>query len=772
MPRIAPGLHTFNGGEWSKRLWGRVDLAKYVNACRRCENFIPLVQGPLTKRPGFRHVAPLRENLPAVRLLPFVFSEDQAYVIEATAGAFRFYRRQAPVVEAGQGVTEVSQTDPAVATAPAHGYETGDEVVLGGLAGSDPLQGRRSRVTVLDEDRFILDQVQAATFAPYAGGGIAQRVYQVAHDYAAEDLPRLRWVQSLDVLYLFCPGRRPKTLSRYGETDWRFEEPSFDDGPYLNENTTDTAVSTVDPASHAAGDLITVTFNGTAGLNGGDGFSSADLGRLLRWMNKTSGTPEYYRWAVGRIEAVNDTRTVQLRVLVPQRGGTLVRSGRAWRLGAWSDQRGWPVCGAFYKGRLWVGNSLSHPETLWGSSIGDYESFAPTVLERSDTEGALPLAGDADALWLTAAGEEVSLIRWIAPIGTLAVGTSGGEKTIQGSNLAEAITPSNAAILPASSVGVADLPPARIDAAVLYVSRDRKRLHELAYKLDADSYLSPEMTLLAGHIGEESPLAEICFQRRPWRILWARRDDGLLVGFTYNREEEVTAWHRHRLAGQEARVVGLCCIPGEGDDELWVAVERRIGGELRRSVELLERDRSFAADEGSEEAFFVDAGLSYSGPPTQVLRGLEHLEGETVAVLADGAVHRPLRVEGGEIRLDRPTRRLHAGLPFASWLETMNLEPGLGDGAALGRPKTLTAVDLLVVASLGGRVGPDAAALEPLLARRDGQAMDAPPPLFTGLRRVEWRGGWRTEKRLVVMHDQPLPFTLAGAVPQLSINEG
>lgn len=771
MPRIAPGLHTFNGGEWARRLWGRVDLAKYLNACRRCENFVPLVQGPVTKRPGFRHVAPLRENQGAVRLLPFVFSEDQAYVIEATPGAFRFYRRQAPIVEAGRSIVEVTQTDPAIVTCPAHGYETGDEVILGGLAGDDPLQGRRSRIVVLDEHRFILERVQAAALPPYAGGAVAQRVYQVAHDYGADKLAELRWVQSLDVLYLFCPGLRPKTLSRYGETDWRFEEPAFDDGPYLNENTSDTAITAVNPESHAAGDLITLTFSDSAGINEGEGFSDSDLGRLVRWLNK-SGSPEYYRWAVGRIEAVVSPAAVQLRVLVPQRGSSLARSGRAWRLGAWSDQRGWPTCGAFYKGRLWVGNTLSHPETIWGSAIGDYESFAPTVLERSDTEGALPLATDADALWLTAAGEEVSLIRWIAPTGTLAVGTSGGEKTIQGSNLAEAITPSNAAILPASSVGVAPLPPARVDAAVLYVSRDRRRLHEMAYKLDADSYLSPEMTLLAGHIGEESPLAEICFQRRPWRILWARRDDGLLVGFTYNREEEVTAWHRHRLAGAQARVIGLCCVPGQGDDELWVAVERRVGGALTRSIELMERDRSFTGAESGAEAFFVDAGLSYDGPPTQVLRGLEHLEGESIALLADGAVHRPLTVEGGEIRLDRPSRRVHAGLPFASWLESMNLEPLLGEGSALGRPKTLTAVELLIVESLGGRVGPDALALEPLLSRRDGQPMDAPPPLFTGTRRLEWRGGWRKEKRIVVMHDQPLPFTLAGAVPQLSINEG
>lgn len=772
MVNLSPAQLSFNAGEWSKRLWGRSDLAKYAHAARRCENFIPLVQGPLTKRPGFRHVAPVRGNEAAVRLIPFVYAEDQAYVIEATPGAFRFYRNGAPVLEGAKAISAIAPADPVAVTAPAHGFATGDDVILSGMAGMAELEGRRARVTVANADLFTLDGIDGSGYGAYAGGGSARRVYQVAQDYAADELPRLKWAQSLDLLLLLCPGRRPKTLGRHGETDWRFEQPAFDDGPYLAENVTDTAIATVEPVPHADGDLVTVTFSDAKGINRGAGFAAADVGRQIRWLNNSTGSDTYYRWAVGRIETVTNATSLKVRMSVRQRGGTLSRDGRAWRLGAWSDLRGWPTCGAYYKGRLWLANSATHPESLWASTVDDYFSFAPAPLERPDSEGALPLPTAADALFLTTAGEEASLIRWLQPLQALALGTASGEKSVRGSNLAEAITPDNAAVLPASSVGVADIQPARVDGALLYVSRDRARLYELSYSLESDGYRSPEMTLLAGHLGIESPFAEIVFQRRPWRTLWVRRDDGLLVGFTYDREQEVTAWHRHPLGGEEARVLGLCVVPAGGEDQLWIAVERQLAGETRRTLERLEADGTSCPLEAAAGAFHLDAGLTYEGAPTDLLRGLEHLEGAVVSILADGAVHPARTVAGGQIELERPAACVHVGLSYASRYESLNLEAALAQGSSLGRPKTLTGIELFFVDSLGGAVGPDEGALEPVLARRDGQAMDAPPALLGGVQRLEWRGGWRREKRVHLRHDQPLPFTLAGLVPRLSVNEG
>ena len=100
MSRVSPLLSTFNGGEWSPSLYGRTDLARYANACKRMENFIPLVQGAATRRPGTRYVAPTKGD-GTVRLIPFEFSITQAYVIEFGAGYVRFYTNDGQLLSGG-----------------------------------------------------------------------------------------------------------------------------------------------------------------------------------------------------------------------------------------------------------------------------------------------------------------------------------------------------------------------------------------------------------------------------------------------------------------------------------------------------------------------------------------------------------------------------------------------------------------------------------------------------------------------------------------------
>jgi len=56
MPKASPIISSFNAGELSPSLDGRVDLSKYSAGCKRLENFIPMVQGPARRRSGTRFV--------------------------------------------------------------------------------------------------------------------------------------------------------------------------------------------------------------------------------------------------------------------------------------------------------------------------------------------------------------------------------------------------------------------------------------------------------------------------------------------------------------------------------------------------------------------------------------------------------------------------------------------------------------------------------------------------------------------------------------------
>ena len=776
MGMLAPGLVALNGGEWSKRLWGRYDQPKYMNALRRCENFIPLVHGPVIRRPGFRFVSWTRRNEADLRIVPFVYAQDQAYILEfsddGSARKLRFYRNRSAVTEAGKAISAISKANPGVVTANAHGFSAGDEVFVSGVAGMTQVNGRRFRVGTTATNTFqLLDAITGAAidtsgFTTYSAGGTAARIYEVTHPYAAADLPLLKWTQALDTMFLFCPGYAPRKLTRSGDAAWAFSTPTFEDGPYLPENATTTTLT----LGALSGSGVSLTFSSTAGVNNGSGLSSADVGRLVRVLTKEDGddTPPYV-WAVLRIASVSST-TVGTADFVYTGQDEQTNTKREWRLGYWNDARGWPTCGVFHKGRLWLASSAAHPENVWGSEAENFLRFAPTP-NAAFEDSIIPGPTATNAVTLVASDDQAALIRWLLPTRPMIAGCSAGEQSVKASSLDEAIGPDNATISPSSSVGAANTPPVRVDNVGLFLDRTQRRLYEVAYRLQDDNVAAVDLSLYAEHIGQGSPMKRIVWQRNPWRVIWACREDGQLVGCTYEREQEVVAWHRHPLGGLNAKVLDLAVIPGAGQDELWLVVEREINGEARRFLEHMVDDRWAASPTDRAQWCYADSALAYNGASVTALSGLDHLENETVTILADGAAHGSRIVINGAIALERASSTVQVGLGYSSVLETNNLEVGNPLGAAVGRPKTLHSLTALMFDSLGGRVGPAADRLEALLYRTPGGAMDAAPELFTGAKTVEWPGGWQREKRILFLQDQPLPLNLVGFVPQMQINE-
>ena len=667
MSRLSPIFTTFNGGEWSPSLYGRVDLPKYQNACRTLLNFIPLPQGAATRRPGTRFISKAKNNQ-NVRLIPFEYSTTQTYIIEAGDRYFRFYKDRGRIE-----------------TAP-------------------------------------------------------NRPVEIITPYRAEDLGQIKWAQSADVLYLCHPNYPLYKLSRLSHTDWQLREIDPKDGPYLEVNATDI---TMQPS--ALSGSVTVTASA-------DIFEASDVGRLIRLQHADI-------WGWGKITSFSSSRQVWVDVKGNFNAATATK---VWRMGAWGGGYGWPSCVTFYEERLFFAGTRRQPQTLWASVAGDYENFAP-----SSREGKVLVD---NSLNFTISDDRVNAIRWLSAGKTLAVGTVGGEFSVRASTLNEALTPDNMTVRRESTVGSADQMAIRINQAVLFVQRAGRKLYESAYSLERDGMAAPEMTLLSRHI-TQGGIREIAFQQEPWAIVWAALEDGGLAGLTYLREQEVVGWHRHRLGGEQVRVLSIASIAGFAQDELWLAVCRGKDASAVLSIEVLESEfQPTTATQGSKNAFFVDSGLTYDGPATRRIRGLDHLVGQTVQILADGATHPDLVVDsGGGINLDRPARLVQAGLGYESILETMDLEAPLADGSAQGRPKRITKATVKLLNSLGGSVGFDPDNLEQIPFREGKMPMDQSPPLFTGDKRVVFPKGWDRVARVMVRQQQPLPITVLAIVPQLSI---
>jgi hypothetical protein len=92
VPKVSPIQSSFTGGEFSPRLRGRSDTDRYRTGLSKCENYVPSVEGPLDRRPGTYYVADVKTHSLTTRVVPFVFSTTQAYVIEFGNLYCRFYK--------------------------------------------------------------------------------------------------------------------------------------------------------------------------------------------------------------------------------------------------------------------------------------------------------------------------------------------------------------------------------------------------------------------------------------------------------------------------------------------------------------------------------------------------------------------------------------------------------------------------------------------------------------------------------------------------------
>ena len=150
------------------------------------------------------------------------------------------------------------------------------------------------------------------------------------------------------------------------------------------------------------------------------------------------------------------------------------------------------------------------------------------------------------------------------------------------------------------------------------------------------------------------------------------------------------------------------------------------------------------------------------------LRGLWHLEGETVSALADGQEVNDLLVTDGTVTLPFAASRATIGYPYTSTLATQRLEAGASIGTAQAKIKRIHKCGLRLYASLGGKVGPGPTNVDLIQYRTNNDFMNEVPPLLTGDTDVfAFPGGYETDGRIWVVADQPLPMTVIALYPEL-----
>ncbi len=765
MGRASTIQNAFNAGEFSSLLLGRQDIAKYGSALFVCLNGIPLTQGGWTRRPGTAYLHQCKHNAKLARVLPFQYSVEQTYILEFGEQYIRFFTEHGILTRASQAISGITKANPAVVTyVGADTYANGDRVYISGVVGMTQVNNREFIVAGVDTaaNTFQLtdsdgNNVNSTAYTTYSSAGTVAEIFEVTTAFTETDLADIRITQSADVLYITHPDFPPQQLVRVSALSWTLSDLVFTDGPYDSLNTTTTTLT----PSAATGAGVTLTASAITGINDDTGFQTTDVDRLIR-------LKEGSVWGYCVITGRTSTTVVTVTVL-----STLTNTNPKtnWRLGVYSDTTGFPSCSTFFDDRLFFAGAALYPQRLDGSKTSNYTTFSP-----SGTDGTV--AAD-NGVSFTLNADDVNAIKWMAPNekGLLA-GTSRGEWQIKASSLNEAITPTNISAKPSTRYGSADVAPVAAGKAILFVQRAARKVREFAYVFEVDGFKAPDMTLLSEHITRPSVI-EVCYQEQPQAIMWGARSDGVLLGLTYERDQDVVAWHRHELGGQSnaagdeipvVESVAAVPTPDATRDELYMVVQRYVNGHERRYIEYM--SKLWETEDEQEDAFYVDCGWTViNGSPSATVTGLWHLEGEAVGVYVDGSKHNNVTITNGTATLDRTGTIVSLGYFYESDGQTMPLDGGAQDGSSQGKVKRIHKVGFWLVDTLGLKYGPDSDNLTEILVRQWNDNFGEATPLFTGVVRERFEGDYDKLGQIYWRADGPFPANVLAVMPQFQVSD-
>lgn len=257
----------------------------------------------------------------------------------------------------------------------------------------------------------------------------------------------------------------------------------------------------------------------------------------------------------------------------------------------------YPTTVAYFQQRRVYASTTNNPDTYFMSRIGVYNNM---------DRGLIP-AGD-DALIGTPWGQQVNGIQALVPMpGGLVVLTGSSAWQVNGGGPAVPITPTSQVAQPQAFNGCHDkIPPIVINYDILYVQAKGTIVRDLEYDFYTNIYTGTDLSALSSHLFENHTLVEWAWSEEPFKLLWAVRDDGVLLSMTFLKEQKVIGWSRHDTNGLFVSVASITEPPV---DAVYVVVKRWLRGGWYYTVERFD-NREWS---NVEEVWALDAALAYVG---------------------------------------------------------------------------------------------------------------------------------------------------------------
>ncbi len=786
----------FSGGELTEALSARVDLVEYNQSVKVMKNMICHIQGGFSNRAGTAYLANFADT--PHRFIKFQFSVEQAYALVFT-NLKMFVLKDGEIVESGGSPVEFVTPWPTAALDTLSFTQSVDVLFIVHPDYPEYEIARTSHtVWTVTEVEYVEDPYDERTLANeddtlVAGNyiGSSQSIDASADTFVAGMVGRtlrVGYVNQINPSVLVWGAYRINSIVNTKEVsgsvidylgvlytnDW-----DFNNGIsywYLYSDDTQSEVSW----SQADGEMIllstgvacevrtivevaafktytlridlsnttmacglTIKVGTTLGASDLLSYTLTSLSPYATDLTVENNTTLY-------VSLVNTLTACQVDINSFGIWGD-ISATQDWRVPAFRGAGYYPGVVSFFEQRKVLGGSDELPQTLWHSKTGGYYDFGFST----------PIVDD-DSIMYTLAGAGADGIKWVAPVGEMVVGTSDGLWKVSRGSQSGAMTPLSIDAKKKYRVGCAKKEPIVLGKSIFFIERGANSVEQVVYSTSDsdDEFQGFSITDQAVHLFKGKTIVDWTYARDPDPIIYCILSDGTMAALTVDLPRQIYGWHRHETDGNYKNVVA---VPGDTREDVYFVVERTINSSTKYYVEHLQPR---ITDEDTGDWWFVDSGLRYSGSPATTISGLDHLEGETVKVLADGGVQTDKTVASGEITLDNEASLVIAGLGYDQELETLDLDLADQEGNTVGLVKNVSKITFKVVDTRGFEAGTDENNLEAPRVTTQAQGEGA-IPFISGTMELLIDSGFEDELSIFVKNSDPVPLTVLSIIPEI-----
>ena len=421
-----------------------------------------------------------------------------------------------------------------------------------------------------------------------------------------------------------------------------------------------------------------------------------------------------------------------------------------------------PTVPGFFQQRLMLAGGSQSPGALTFSQPGSYYNFNISN----------PVQADDSITEALASGQLETIVAAVPIAPGLILFTDQSSWMINGGGVGTAISPSGIVANRQSFNGSApNIQPIVSNFDVLYVNAKGCSVWDATYNYYAQVFTGQDISVISSHLFYGYKIVQWTWAQAPFKVVWAVRNDGVLLSLTYAKEEEFIAWSHHNTNGYFESVASIPEVAVDGTlvDAVYVVVQRTING---ASVKYIERfaDRQF--NNQAKNAWCVDAGIQYSGSPATAFSGAQQLAGASVTGLADGVVIPPFTMPlSGSFTLSTPASLVTIGLAFTAQLQTLQIDTG--EPTIQGKQKKISQVVVRVVDALGLQIGSTFSTLtnmkDLIIGNVGGMTNKVVTDLVTGDTVTIIDPMWSAQGQFCIQQSLPLPATITGVIPQLTV---